>query len=131
MKSCCQGQRAGIRSVQVAAGAGQSGRDLEQVTAADRAVWTDRSGRPIGLIQRPRLCASVAITVQALLAWLLAGGEVSERLVFEVADHELDAGVVAVIDVGGQHRDGAVGRECGGGASRGTARLELRRVGYA
>ena len=34
-----------------------------------------------------------------------------EGLVFEVADHQLDRGVVAVIDIGGEHRDGAVGRE--------------------
>ena len=34
-----------------------------------------------------------------------------ECLVFEVADGELDGGVVAVVDVGGEHRDGAVGRE--------------------
>ena len=35
----------------------------------------------------------------------------SERLVYEVADRELDRGVVAVIGVGDERRDGAVGRE--------------------
>ena len=35
----------------------------------------------------------------------------SEGLVFEVADHELDGGVVAMIDIGDEQRHGAVGRE--------------------
>ena len=34
-----------------------------------------------------------------------------EGLVFEVADHQLDRRVVAMIDVGDERRDGAVGRE--------------------
>ena len=34
-----------------------------------------------------------------------------ERLVYEVADRQLDAGVVAVIGVGDERRDRAVGRE--------------------
>ena len=34
-----------------------------------------------------------------------------EGLVFEVADHQLDRGVVAVIDIGGERRNGAVGHE--------------------
>ena len=34
-----------------------------------------------------------------------------ERLVLEVADHKLDRGVVAMIDIGDEHRRGAVGRE--------------------
>jgi hypothetical protein len=38
-----------------------------------------------------------------------AGGEVAEWLVFEVADHQFDGGVVAVIDVGDEGRDGAIG----------------------
>ena len=77
----------------------------------ERAVWTGWSGRPIWVAQRPRLCASAAITVQALFACVAAGGEVRQCLVFEVADHELDGGVVAVIDISDQGRDGAVGRE--------------------
>jgi hypothetical protein len=48
------------------------------------------------VVQRPRLCASAAITTHALFAEP-SGGEVSEGVVFEVADHELDRGVVAVI----------------------------------
>jgi hypothetical protein len=41
----------------------------------------------------------------------LAGGEVREGLVLEVADHELDRGVVAMIDIGHEHRHGAVPRK--------------------
>jgi hypothetical protein len=40
-----------------------------------------------------------------------AGGEVTECLVLEVADHQLDGGVVAVVDVGVAHRDGALGEK--------------------
>ena len=32
------------------------------------AVWTGAVGRPISVVQRARLCARAAITVQALLA---------------------------------------------------------------
>ena len=38
-------------------------------------------------------------------------GKCAKRLVYEVADHQLDRGVVAVIGVGDERRDGAVGRE--------------------
>ena len=41
----------------------------------------------------------------------LPGREGLEGWVFEVADHELDRGVVAMIDVGDQGRDGVVGRK--------------------
>jgi hypothetical protein len=41
----------------------------------------------------------------------LTGGEVRQRLVFEVTDRQFDLGVIAMIDVGGQGRDLAVGRE--------------------
>jgi len=34
-----------------------------------------------------------------------------ERLISEVADHELDRGVVAMIDISGEQRQGAVGGE--------------------
>jgi len=40
-----------------------------------------------------------------------AGGEVRERLVLEVTDHELDRGVVAMIGAGHEGRGGAVGQE--------------------
>ena len=62
-----------------------------------RAVGITVSGRPIMVVQRSRLCASAAITVQAALARNLPGGEVREGLVFEVADRELDHGVLAVL----------------------------------
>ena len=41
----------------------------------------------------------------------LAGGEVRERLVFEIADRELDDGVLAMLGLDQQQRLGAVGRE--------------------
>jgi hypothetical protein len=65
---CCQGQRAGIRSVQ---------RRLVRVSRAgicsswrrrERAVCTGWLGSPIWVTHRPRLCAKAATTVQALLA---------------------------------------------------------------
>jgi hypothetical protein len=37
--------------------------------------------------------------------------EVRERLIFEVTDHQLDRGMVAMIDISGEQRHGAVGRE--------------------
>ena len=69
------------------------------------------SGRPSRLVQRSRLCARQAITVQAALALKLPGGEVRERLVFEVADGELDDGVLAVLGLDERESLGAVGDE--------------------
>ena len=112
MKSSCQGQRAGRCSVHWRRGAGQSAGDREQ-PAAEGAGGADvvvRAGRS-GLVQRSRLCASAAITVQAALALKLPGGEVRERLVFEVADRELDDGVLAVLGLDERERLGAVGDE--------------------
>ena len=68
MKSCCQGQRAGRwrvhwRAVRVSRPGMLSSR-RRRVRAA-RTVWR---GRPIAVVQRVRLCAIAAITVQALLA---------------------------------------------------------------
>ena len=67
-KSCCQGQRAGIRSVHCRAvrvsRPGIRNSRSRRVAAVRVRSW----GRPIWLVHRPRLCASAAITVQALLA---------------------------------------------------------------
>jgi hypothetical protein len=41
----------------------------------------------------------------------LSGGKVRQRLVFEIADGQFDLGMIAVIDVGGERRDGSVGHE--------------------
>jgi hypothetical protein len=57
-------------------------------------VWPDR---PITLVQRRRLRASAAITVQAALAEKCADGEVRERLVFGIADREVSDGVLAML----------------------------------
>ena len=62
------------------------------------------------MLQRPRLCDNAAITVQALFGEP-TGREVREGLVFEVADRELDRGVIAMIDIGGERWDCAVGRK--------------------
>ena len=80
-------------------------RERRRKLARIRAGGLDRlvGQADLGVIQRARLCARAAITVQALLA-VMAGGEVREGLVFEVADDQFDLGVVAVIDIGGQHR---------------------------
>src|SRR5436190_22664340 len=68
-------------------------------------------GSPMSVVQRVRLWAMQAITVQALLAAELAGGEMRERLVFEVADRQLDDGVLAVLGLDYLQRVGAVGEE--------------------
>ena len=111
MKSCCQGQRAGRCSVQRRAlrvrRPGSASRRRRRV----RAARTVRSGRPSRPVQRSRLWASAAITVQAALAKKLPGGEVRERLVFEIADAQLDDGVLAVFGLDELERVGAVGEE--------------------
>ena len=66
-KSCCQDQRAGIRSVHCRAvqviRAGIRNSRLRRVAA----VHMLSRGRPIRLVHRPRLCARAEITVKALL----------------------------------------------------------------
>jgi hypothetical protein len=73
-KSCCQGQRAGIRRVHCRAvrvsRPGIRNSRLRRVAAVRVLSW----GRPIWLVHRPRLCARAAITVQALLAANWPGG---------------------------------------------------------
>ena len=67
-KSCCHGQRAGIRSVHCRAvrvsRPGIRNSRLRRVAA----VRVLSLGKPIWLVHRPRLCARAAITVQSLLA---------------------------------------------------------------
>ena len=92
-----QGQRAGIRSVERRAVRVSRPGMVSSRRRRVRAVGTVVSGSPISLVQRSRLCASAAITVQAALAANCAGWEVRERLVFEVADREFDDGVLAVL----------------------------------
>ena len=110
VKSVCHGQRAGSRRVQ---------RRLVRVRRAGiwsscrrraRAVCTGRVGSPIWVLQHPRLCASAAITVQALLASICADGKWQSAWSLS-RGREFDGRVVAVIDIGGQQRHGAVGRE--------------------
>ena len=68
------------------------------------AVWIGSLGKPIRVVQRARLCARAAITVQALLRESGRRGS-GEGLVLEVADPQLDRGVVAMIDVGNERRE--------------------------
>ena len=49
---------------------------------------------------------------------VVPGWEVRQCLVFEVADHELDLGVLAMLGVDHAVPLGAVGDECRSGASR-------------
>jgi hypothetical protein len=95
----------------LAAGASQTAGDLKQVAASGL-------GGLDGLVGQPDLGCPASEVVRErgdhrprAVCLELSGGEVSEGLVFEVADHELDRGVVAMIDVGDQRRDRAVGRE--------------------
>jgi hypothetical protein len=68
LNSVCQGQRAGIRSVQVRLVRVSRPGIRRSRRRRVSAVWTGWFGCPISVVQRPRLCASAAITVQALLA---------------------------------------------------------------
>jgi hypothetical protein len=76
-----------------------------------RATRTVSPASPIAVVQRGRLCAMAAITVQALFALNWPDGKVRERLVFEVADRELHDGVLAVLSLHDLQRLGAVGDE--------------------
>ena len=78
--------------------AGESAGDLEPAAAegAGRVAEGAVSGRPSSCVQRSRLCASAAITVQAPVHHETGGGEVRECLFFEVGDHLFDDGVVAL-----------------------------------
>ncbi len=93
------------------AGARQPARDRQQLTLAGVGGLDGRCGQadqgcPAGeVVRQGGHHGPCAVGVKA------AGGEVTECLVFEVADHQLDRGVVAVIDIGNECRDGAVGRE--------------------
>ena len=68
VKSCLPGPAGGHPECPLAAGAGQAAGDLEQVAASGAGGLDGPVGRPIRVLQRPRLCARAAITVQALLA---------------------------------------------------------------
>ena len=96
-KLVCQGQRAGRCIVHCRGGAGDPAGEREQAPAewcAPRGVW-GRGGRSAA--SSAQVVREAAITVQALLALKCAGGEVRERLVFEVADDELNDGVLAML----------------------------------
>ena len=74
------------------------GRAMSRVRMV-RATVSSSSGvtSPRMAVQRIRLWASTAHCSQAELAWKLPGGDVFESgAFFEVADRELDDGVVAV-----------------------------------
>ena len=91
------------------AGAGQAAGDLEQVAAAgagglDRLVGLPDLRDPASEVVRER-----GDHGPGAVGGKLSGGEVSEGLVFEIADHQLDLRVVAMIDVGRKRRDGPVG----------------------
>ena len=59
----------------LAAGVSQAGGNVEELAASGGAVWTGSWGWAIWLVQRPRLCAIAAITVQALLAFIRPEGK--------------------------------------------------------
>jgi len=68
VKSVCQGQRAGNRSVQIRAVRISRPGTRRRWRRRAWEVWTGWAGSPISVVQRPRLWATAAITVQALLA---------------------------------------------------------------
>ena len=103
MKASRQGQRAGRCSVQRrAVRVSRPGSAISQRRIV-RAVRQVESSRPSCPTQRERLWARQAITVQARVGGEAAGGEVGERLVLEVADRELDLGVLAMLGVDRVH----------------------------
>ena len=71
--------------------------------------WSSTRTLPRMVVQRIRLWASTAHCSQARLAWKLPGRDVFESgAFFEVADGELDDGVVTVelVDLDGGRRRG-------------------------
>ncbi len=100
LKSFCQGQRAGRCSVQRRAVRVRRPGIESSRRRRVRATRTVAPGRPRTVVQRSRLCARAAITVQAAFGAVVPGREVLKRLVFEVADDELDDGVLAMLSAG-------------------------------
>ncbi len=111
VKSVFHGQRAGSLSVQRRLVRVSSARDRQQTAPAGVGGLDWRGG------QADQGCPAGEVVRQGgdhgpgHVGGEPAGGEVTECLVLEVADHQLDRGVVAVIDIGDECRDGAVGRE--------------------
>jgi hypothetical protein len=96
----------------LAAGAGQAGGDLKQMKAPDAGgldgpVGEAEPGAAASEVVRQRGCDHGPGAVGGEPT----GREVREGLVFEVADRELDRGVIAMIDIGGERWDCAVGRK--------------------
>jgi hypothetical protein len=94
-----------------AAGVCQSAGDGEQVASAGGGGLD----RPVG--EADRCCPACEVVRErgdhgpGAVGVVLAGGEVRERLVFEVADRELDVRVVAVVEVSDEGRGRAVGEK--------------------
>ena len=114
MNWCCQGQRAGIRSVRSSAAcARQPGGDLQQLSIGgsgrllDGLVGGGRSGLPRcrGCPRAPRSRS------RRCSAFMRPEGKFTSAWSLRSRMAKLDGGVVAVIDVGDQGRDGAVGRK--------------------
>ncbi len=78
-------------------------------TVAPRAFAWRREARVA--VARRRLCSIPAQVNQAAFAAKSPDGQVRERAVDEVGDHLLDDGVVAVVGLGGEHRQRAVGED--------------------
>ncbi len=113
----------------VACGARQAAGDPEQSVAAHR-------GGPGRGVPEADLAGPASEVVRErgdhrprAVGGELSAGEVREGLVFEVADRELDHGVIAVPRFDLLERCGLVGRERVVTASRGTARPALRPSG--
>ena len=118
------GPAAGMRSVQRRAVRARRPGSASSRRRRVRAVRIVVAGRARIWVQRSRLCASAAITVQAALAVNVPGREVRERLVFEVADRELDDGVLAVLGLDERER-----RRCGWSRTETAPRSAAARPG--
>jgi hypothetical protein len=110
IKACCQGQRAGRCSVQRrAVRVRRPGREQSAAHGARGADGVARQAEHRGPAQQ--VVRERGDDRPGGVGHELAGREVREGLVFEVADRELDDGVPAVLGFDHGERFGAVGEE--------------------
>ena len=108
MKACCQGQRAGRCSVQRRAVRVRRPGSVEQPAAQGAGGADGLAGQAEHRGPAQQVVGQAGDDRPGGVGGELAGGEVREGLVFEVADRELDDGVLAVLGF-----DDARARRCG------------------
>jgi hypothetical protein len=94
-----------------AAGVGQRPGSASSLRRTVRAARTVVAGRPITAVPAQQVVRETRDDGPGGVGGKLAGGEVRQRLVLEVADRQLDDGVLAVLGLDQFERLGAVGEE--------------------